>query len=138
MAQFPPPRRSRNPITRVAHLRQVLVQVFLPLVIGALVLLTLAAGAAFGSSIEASRFADVSLVWLSLFYLVFALVFLVILLAVIFGVGWLLSKLPIYTRQIQDVFVLIRVQVGRVGDKIVEPFLKVNSFTAGLKAFRRK
>lgn len=138
MAQFKPRRPPRNPVTHAAHRRQVLLQVFLPLAIGILVILTLALEAAIGSSVEASRFADISLVWLSLFYLVFALIFFVVLLAVVMGLAWLMRKLPIYARQAHDLFTMMRVFVGRVSDTLVEPFLMVHSFTAGVKGLRRK
>jgi len=110
----------------------------MPLAIGITVILTLSLGAAIGSFLDVSRWADISLVWLILIYLAFALVFLVVLVAMIFGVAWLLHNLPIYARQAHDLFVMIRVQVGRVSDKAVEPVLRIQSFTAGLKGFRRK
>jgi hypothetical protein len=138
MNQFKPPKLPRNPVTHAAHRHEVLLQVFLPLAIGAIVILTLSLGAAIGSFLDVSRWADISLIWLILIYLAFALVFLVFLVAMIFGVAWLLHNLPIYARQAQDLFILIRVQVGRVSDKAVEPFLRVHSFTAGLKGIRRK
>jgi len=138
MNQFKPPRLPRNPVTHAAHRHQVLLQVFMPLAIGVIVILTLTLGAAIGSLMDVSRWADISLIWLILIYLAFALVFLVVLVAMIFGVAWLLRNLPYYARQAHDLFVMIRVQVGRVSDKAVEPVLRIHSFTAGLKGFRRK
>jgi hypothetical protein len=138
MSSFKPPKLPPNPITRAAHRHQVMMQVFLPLGIAALVILALALGAAIGSFLDVSRWADISLVWLIMIYLAFGLVFFVLLAGMIFVVAWLLRYLPIYARQAQDLFTMIRVQVGRLSNKAVEPVLRINSFTAGFKGFRRK
>jgi hypothetical protein len=60
------------------------------------------------------------------------------LVGMIFGVAWLVHNLPYYARQAQDLFIMVRVQVGRISNKAVEPVLRINSFTAGFKGFRRK
>jgi hypothetical protein len=138
MSQIKPPRLPPNPLTRATHRHQVLLQVFTPLAIGSIVILILALGAAIGSFLDVSRWADISLVWLIMIYMAFALVFLVVLVAIIFGITWLLRNLPYFARQAQDLFVMVRVQVGRVSDIAVEPVLRIQSFTASLKGFRRK
>jgi hypothetical protein len=138
MNTLKPPRPSPNPVTRAAHRHQVMMQVFLPLAIAVLVILVLALGAAIGSFLDVSRWADISLVWLIMIYLAFALVFFVLLVGMIFGVAWLVRNLPFYARQAQDLFIMVRVQVGRISDKAVEPVLRINSFTASFKGFRRK
>jgi len=59
------------------------------------------------------------------------------LLAVVYGLVKLIEVLPFYARQLQEFFVLITIQVGKMGDKIVEPILRARSFTASMRAFGR-
>ena len=62
----------------------------------------------------------------------------IILAAVAYGLARLTGALPVYTKQVQDIFVLIASRVRKVADAAVEPTLRTHSFLAGLRALRRK
>jgi hypothetical protein len=68
----------------------------------------------------------------------FTLIFTIIFGALAYGIIKLNEVLPIYTRQAQDAFELVRQQVQMGSDKAVEPILKIRSFLASLGALKRK
>jgi hypothetical protein len=84
-----------------------------------------------------SKGADVSVIWMITPMLIVALIFLVLLGAMIYAVMSLLGILPSYARLVQDYFDAIRVQVGIVSDKAVEPILRMESIKASLRALGR-
>jgi hypothetical protein len=127
-----------NPVTQARHRHEVLWQITVPVAVAAIVILALAILAGvLGTANDHSRWADVSLIWLVMPVVVFTLIFLILLLAVVYGLVKLIEVLPPYARQLQEFFVLITFQVGKVGDKIVEPILRTRTFTASVRAFGR-
>jgi hypothetical protein len=128
---------ERNPVTHKAHRREVLWQVTVPLIIGVLVLLALAVLSAMGGTDQVSRWGDVSLIWLILPSLLVALIFLVITAGLAFGVIWLVRVLPGYARQLQALFETVTVKVKQISDLMVEPFLRIQSFIAGVQTLMR-
>jgi hypothetical protein len=129
---------ERNPLTHARHKHDVLLQITLPLVIGGLLIVLAIAGiiwsAAGGpASGEVNRWANVSLIWLILPALFFVLLGTVILIGLVYAVTKLLAVLPGYARLTQDWFVRLGGKVRLVSDKVVEPFLKAHSFSAGTR-----
>jgi hypothetical protein len=125
---------ERNPETHKAHRREVLWQVTVPLIGGVLVLLALAVLSATGGTEQVSRWGDVSLIWLILPMLLVALIFLVITAGLAYGVIWLVRVLPGYARQLQALFETLAVKVKQVSDLAAEPFIRIQSFMAGMQA----
>jgi hypothetical protein len=129
-----------NPKTQQAHRREVLLQITLPLVIGVVLILLLAiltvVTATSGGSV--AQAADASLIFLIIPLMIVTLLFTIIFGAVAYGIIKLNEVLPIYTRQAQDAFELVRQQVQMGSDKAVEPILKIRSFFASLGALKRK
>ena len=100
-------------------------------------LVGLAIAMGFGSAEQHSRWADISLIWLISPMLIVALLFLVILAGLTYGLIVLIQILPPYARQVQDFFVLLSIQVGKLGDKLVDPVLRIRAFTASFKTLTR-
>ncbi|HEX7973228.1 MAG TPA: hypothetical protein VF498_02380 [Anaerolineales bacterium] len=132
------PLADRNPATRKAHQREVLWQITVPLIVGLLALLALCVLAAIGPAAVASRWADVSLIWLILPMFIVLLIIIAIFGGIAFGVIKLIGVLPIYSRKVQDLFVMIGAQVRRFSDMAVEPVLRVHGFKASLQRLRRR
>ena len=134
------PQPEPNPKTQQAHRREVLLQITLPLVIGVVLVLLLAiltvVTATGGGSV--AQAADASLIFLIIPLMLFTLIFTIIFGALAYGIIKLNEVLPIYTRQAQDAFKLVRQQVQMGSDKAVEPILKIRSFFASLGALKRK
>ena len=128
---------ERNPVTYERHRKEVMWQILVPVVIGVVIVLALAISATTGTDAQVSKGADVSVIWLIIPLFIVALIFLVLLVAMIYAVMSLLGILPGYARLVQDYFDAIRVQVGIVSDKAVEPILRMESIKASLRALGR-
>ena len=130
-----------NPLTQRKHRKEVLWQITAPLVIGALLVLAAGVGVVYAGASNTGpvdRWASISIIWLIIPMMVVALIFLAVTAGIAYGLMRLNSLLPIYSRQLQDLFVVIEARVRRAADAAVEPALRVRSAAAGLRAFRRK
>jgi hypothetical protein len=129
--------KERNPVTYQSHRKQVLWQITIPLVIGAVIILILAVSVTTGSPQTASLWADVSLVWLIIPVMIVSLILLVFLAGLAYAVIWLVRTIPGYAMQAQNFMIMIVRQVEKLGNVIVEPILRVNAFLASLQALSR-
>jgi len=128
---------ERNPVTYERHRKEVMWQILVPVLIGTVIVLALSILATTRTDAQVSKGADVSVIWMITPMLIVALIFLVLLGAIVYGVMSLLGILPGYARLIQDYFDALRVQVGIVSDKAVEPILRIESIKASLRALGR-
>jgi uncharacterized membrane protein len=125
-----------KPIPNPAHVRQRFWQVWVPLVVGILVIVSLAVLATistFGSSATGDQFASVSLIFLILLAIFPALFLLVILAALVYGLIKLLSILPTYTRKAQDFFSKAALFIRKASDWIIQPVLTIHGWQAAVK-----
>jgi hypothetical protein len=133
----PPALPPRNPITHKAHNREVFYQITLPLVIGIVTALFFAVLATQATASTASTWADISLIMLIIPTMIVALLFLLLTAGTIYLMIKLLPLIPPYARLTQEWFTYISFRVRIVADKSVEPFLRVHSYLASVRAFRR-
>jgi hypothetical protein len=89
-------------------------------------------------SLDTSKLAATSTIWLVAPMLLISLIFLALLVGVIYLLTLLLSKTPPFARRVQDFFTLLQFQVRRYADRAVEPVLRLEAFFASLGALRRK
>jgi hypothetical protein len=129
--------KERNPLAQQNHRKQVFWQITVPLIAVVVVILAVAVLAATGSVQSTSLWANISLIWLLIPVMVFALILMVILAGLVYAVIWLVRILPGYSLQVQNFMVAITSQVEKLGNAIVEPILRVNAFLASLQALRR-
>jgi len=137
----PPPARKPNPTTQRKHRQEVLLQITLPLVVGALIILVITIGvviAGMRGTGDVGRWAGISLIWLVVPAMFFTFIFLVVMGALVYGLARLIGILPGYTRIVQDFFIMISGRVRQVADAAVEPVLRAKSYRASLRALRRK
>ncbi|MGB8212315.1 MAG: hypothetical protein WCE68_02040 [Anaerolineales bacterium] len=125
------PRPLPSPTVR-AHKRQFVWQILVPFLVVAALLLAAAGLAAAGASAPAWR--DVSIIWLIIPMLIFALFLLALLVGLIYGIAKLLQITPRYTAKAQDFFVLISTWARRIADGIAQPVLWVRQAGAMLEA----
>jgi hypothetical protein len=127
---------QRNPKTHAAHRREELWQIFLPLVLGILLILA-ALGAIIFSAIqpvnELGRWASVSLVWLIMPALVIAFIILVIVSGLIYAVSFLMGKLPHAALVVQLFIEQVKGKAGQVLNTVAEPILRINSIWAAIR-----
>jgi hypothetical protein len=137
----PPYAPEPNPLTQRRHRKDVFWQITLPLLVGVLLILVAGIGVGYAGVYNTGpvdRWASVSIIWLIIPMMAVALIFLAVTAGLAYGLMRLNGLLPTYTRQLQDVFVVIETRVKRAADAAVEPALRVRSAFAGLRAFRRK
>jgi uncharacterized membrane protein YedE/YeeE len=141
MSDFGAPKLpERNPVTYQNHRKEVLWQITIPaivgilVIVGLLVLVLLVPGGAEGHS----RWADISLIWLILPILVLALVLLLIFGGLAYAIVKLIGIIPPYTRKAQDAVDRAGAAVRRASDAAVEPVLRAKSFSASVRALRRR
>ncbi len=135
---IPPP---RNPLTHAAHKREVFWQITVPLVLCTLVCVGMTALVVWSAAVgnpEVSRWADVSLIWLSPPIVIGSLVMLVLVGGLAFGIFKLIQVLPPYARLVQDFFLRLHVRVRQVCDRAVKPFIQAGGASAAARELRRQ
>ena len=121
---------ERNPTVHAEHRRDTIRQIYLPLIIGiVLVLVVVAAIIIFAtySISNLNRWASVSIIWMILPTMIIALILLVVVLGLLFGITRLLGILPGYSKIVQSYFSQAEGVVSNITDKAVEPFLRLRS-----------
>jgi hypothetical protein len=132
--------RERNSHTEAAHKRETFWQITLPLIVGLVVVLTLAVLAVLAATGTGpiKQAGDASLIFLICPLMLVTILFAVILGAVAYGLVRANRELPFVFYQLQDIFERVRQQVQVGSDKAVEPVLKIRGFFASLGALKRK
>lgn len=135
-----PPQGDRplpvNPDTKARHRREVWWQIFLPFIIGVILIGGLVLGITFTGVGDTSVWADVSLIWVIIPLLFMALIPLVILVAIVVGLTWLIQNTPPYAFQVQAAFDTVQTAVRQFTDRATEPVLRFHSELARLRAIR--
>lgn len=86
---------------------------------------------------DVSLWADVSLIWLILPWLLFIFIFTVLLAGLVYGVTRLLGTLPGFAFRVQRAFEQVKSLVRLYADRLVEPVLRARGAQAGADALRR-
>jgi hypothetical protein len=133
MQEIHPPKSS----SLRAHRRQFVWQILLPVLLAALV--GLAAGGltialSLSDSTRTRVWADISIVWLILPLLLFALVFFALLVFLIYGLGQLLRIVPDYTAKAQSLTATLAALVRKFADGAARPILWVRQAVAAFKS----
>jgi predicted PurR-regulated permease PerM len=128
---------ERNPATQKMHNRQTFWQITLPLGVGGAIVLTFAVLSSFTEGAAASRWADISLIFLIIPLLFASLLFLAVTAALIYGLARLLKVIPAYALSAQALAFKMERRVRAIADALTEPVFKARSAKAGLGALRR-
>lgn len=135
---FPPGIKERNPITHKIHRAQTAWQIYLPLIMGLIIAVAFAALAGFASAEGASRWADISLIFLIIPVVMMTLLVLAFTAGLIYVVVKLLQIIPVYSYQALDFIQLVSRRIHKGADLAVEPILRVHGFRAALQVLRDK
>jgi hypothetical protein len=134
----PQPALVRNPVARQRHQKEMMWQVTIPMLIGTVVLLALA-GLAIGIVPgDARRWADISMIWLILPVMFVTLLSLLFLVGSVYAVMRLILVLPKYSYQALGWLLLLGLQLQRLNDRLVEPFLRMHMLSASIKTLSRR
>ena len=123
------------------HRRQVLWQIYFPLII--IVSLVLFAGigvllASISGSGDLTRWGDISLIWLISPMLVLIFISFIALGAMVYLLWRILRVLPSYSRQLLEIFLLVQIRVRKASDVAVSPFIYTHSFMASIRRGLRR
>ena len=132
---------ERNPVTYQKHRQEVLWQITIPLVFGAILILipvVLVIYASVTGVSQIDKLAQVSLIWLIIIAMVISLLLLILTIVVIYLTTAILQNVSPSARMIQDTFLLIGQRVSQLSNQAVEPMLRYHSFTASLGVIGRK
>jgi hypothetical protein len=138
MDDFEPDHYSlRNPLTWEKHRKEVLWQITVPVAIfTAIVVIVWLASWGLGYA-SASRWADISLIWLIVPILFAALIVIVLQAGMIYLLIRLMRVLPFYAYRTHGFLNIIGIRISSAGNRVVEPVLRVQSFQASLRSFGR-
>ena len=136
--EFTPTLKQRNPITHQAHRQQAFWQIYFPLIVFTILVVTAIVLAIVASNEQVSKWADLSLIFIISVTIVAFLVVTVGLVVSIVYTRRLLKATPYFFFEAQRFIYLVEIRVKRVSSVAVEPILRVNSFFAGVGAIRRK
>jgi hypothetical protein len=126
-----------NPVTTAKHRGEVFWQVTLPFIIGFGLFLVASVLGWIATSPEASVWADISTVFLISVLFIGFLIMTLVAAALAYLAYYMVRILPPYTRSAQDFSDLTRQYARVYADKIVEPILKIQGFTASSRALKK-
>jgi uncharacterized protein involved in cysteine biosynthesis len=127
---------ERNPKTHAEHKREVFWQITLPLLIGILLMLAAVAAIILSATqpvTDLGRWSDVSLMWLILPSLFFALILLIILIGFVYLISYLLRLIPRYAVIVQLYFELAKSKVSQLTNLTIEPIFRMRSIWAAMR-----
>jgi hypothetical protein len=131
VATLPPP-KPRNPETYARLRREAAWQVYVPLGIAVLALLIVMGLIIFVAGMPVrSVWADVSLMYLSIFAAVGGLVVLVLLAGVCVGLWFALRELPGYFKIAQDFMLLVALRAAEYSQKVASVFIGPRASISG-------
>jgi len=128
----------RNPVTHQRHRREVFWQITFPIIIICVILLVLAILVTGLSAESASTWADISLIWMIIPALLISFLTMILLAGGVYLTLWLIRNLPFYFFKGHNWFLLVNLRVGRFGDGLTEPFLRLRAWKAGAGALGRQ
>jgi len=133
-----PPEKQRNPVTQEAHRHQAFWQIYFPMILfGAFVIVAFIMAVLIDSQ-GASKWADISLIYMISLAMVTFLITMIIIVVTVIYTAKLIKATPYFFFIIQKYAYLMEVRVKRASNIAAEPFLRVNSFIAGARALRKK
>ena len=125
---------SPNPVTYPKHRRQAFWQILFPIILGALILISLGVLAALGSNQQVARWGNISAIFLIIPFLVILLVIFAIFGALVYGVGRALQVLPRYTHLAQIYVDHYGKLIQKFANQLARPVISVSSGIAGVQA----
>ena len=116
-----------------AHRRQMLLQVWLPLIVTFIVVIAIAIlsviGAVQGSS-QIDRWGSIAAIWVIIPVLMWGIILMAIVGGLAFGVTFLLRKMPGWMLKVQLLSLRIALMVRRASDAATKPVVKANTLSA--------
>jgi uncharacterized membrane protein len=135
---FTPTFKQRNPVTYQLHRRQTIWQIYVPLIVFALLVIATIVLAILAEDEQTSKWGDIALIFIISITMVSFLVVIIGLVVSVIYTRRLSKVTPYYFFEAQRFIYLVEIRVKKVSNIAVEPILRVNSFFAGIRTLRRK
>lgn len=110
-------------------------QIYVPVIVGAVILLVIAVLVGFGDAMSVSQWADVSLIWLIVPAMLFTFVLLLVTGGLVYAFAKLLNVVPYLAFRVQEILLTIRIRARQVSDMSTKPIISTKSFYAAVRAF---
>ncbi|MFL7893753.1 MAG: hypothetical protein ACK2UM_01560 [Anaerolineales bacterium] len=134
----PAPEQQRNPITQAAHRKQAFWQIYFPLILFGILVVVAIVLVVLIDDRGASKWADISLIYIIAIAMIAFLVTTILLVMLVVYTARLSKATPFFFFKVQRIFYLTEIRVKDIANIASEPFLRINSFIAGVRALRRK
>jgi hypothetical protein len=121
---------ERNPQVHSLHRHETRMQIYLPLIIGiVLVLAGVVAIIIYGVRAESTlrRWADVSLIWVIIPAMFIGIIFMIVAIGLLFAITRILGVVPAYGSLLQGYFHQLQAKAFQLSDALVEPLLRTRS-----------
>jgi len=130
---------SKETVTYRAHKRNYMWQILMPILVASALVLFVAIAIATGTANSVSVWADISVIWIIIPLLIFALIILVLLVTLIYGMARLIDITPFYTQKATTQSRLMKEKVRGLADSSTKPVFIVEGFSAKISSiFKRK
>lgn len=133
-----PDPKQRNPIAHEAHRRQAFWQIYFPLIIVGVLVIVAIVLSILTNDQGASKWSDISLIYMIALAMIAFLITTIILVVSVYYLGKLLKSTPYFFFNLHRYFYVAELRVKDVSNVIAEPFLRIRSFIAGVRALGRK
>jgi len=133
-----PQYNQRNAITYQAHRRQVIWQIYVPIAIVVILVVSLAVLAILAPEIQGKRWADIALIMLTSTVMISAFVSIFIIIFSIIGIKRGSRNLPYYLFMGQSYAFRLQSRLHNLSDRLVEPIFWTKSNFAKFQAIRPK
>lgn len=130
--------KARNPSTFAKYRRDSLWQIYIPAIVGAIILLVIAALVGIGDAMSVSQWADVSLIWLIVPAMFFTLIFALVLAGLVYAFAKLIGAVPYLAYRIQEILLMIRIRARQISETSTKPIIRTKSFFAAVRAIFKR
>jgi hypothetical protein len=116
--------------------REVARQIYLPLAVGSIVLLVALVVLLGARGGEASLWADLAIIYLSAAAGVVGVILLALLAALVYGVSWLVGRIPEPARRVRAAAGRVRLEARRGADALAQPAIRGRAVFEALRSIR--
>jgi ethanolamine transporter EutH len=124
---------ARKKLAQQAYRRDLKWQIIAPMVVVLILVIAASVAVAVAPAASASRWADVSTIWLLIPLMIFAFVALIIFIGLIYAMTKLLQITPVYTEKLYLLVRLLGLKAEKIADASTKPIFFVEGVAASVQ-----
>jgi ethanolamine transporter EutH len=124
---------ARKKLAQQAYRRDLKWQIIAPMVVVLILVIAASVAVAVAPAASASRWADVSTIWLLIPLMIFAFVALIIVIGLIYAMTKLLQITPVYTEKLYLLVRLLGLKAEKIADASTKPIFFVEGVAASVQ-----